>query len=62
MMVRFEQIERKINSRETERGAPMTPPRSSAGVLANRENLTMSVAKLKRISDTFSLIDQKVGV
>ncbi len=28
MMVRFEQIERKVNSRETERVAPATPPRT----------------------------------
>lgn len=62
MMIRFEQIERKVNSRETERVAPATPPRSQQLNLPNREHLTMSVAKLQRISDTFSLLDQKVGV
>jgi len=29
MMIRFEQIERKINSRETERMAPATPTRQN---------------------------------
>lgn len=62
MMVRFEQIERKINSRESERTVPATPQRAQQVNLANREHLTMSVAKLQRISDTFSLVDQKVGV
>jgi len=57
MMVRFEQIEMKINSRETERVAPATPPRLQQVNLASREHLTMSVAKLQRISETFSLVD-----
>ena len=57
MMRRFEQIERKINSRETERIAPATPTRPNQVNLASREHLTMSVAKLQRISETFSLVD-----
>jgi hypothetical protein len=57
MMVRFEQIERKINSREAERAVPATPQRPQLTNLASREHLTMSVAKLQRISDTFSLVD-----
>jgi len=57
MMIRFEQIERKINSRETERVAPATPTRPNQVNLASRDHLTMSVAKLQRISDTFSVAD-----
>ena len=62
MMIRFEQIERKINSRETERVAPATPTRPNQVNLASRDHLTMSVAKLQRISDTFSVADQKIGI
>ena len=57
MMIRFEQIERKINSRETERVSPATPTRPNQVNLASRDHLTMSVAKLQRISDTFSAAD-----
>ena len=50
MIARFDMLEQRINTREEERNK--TPPRSERTL--DRQNALMnSVAKLKRISDTF---------
>lgn len=56
MISRFENLERKIASRE--RSPPLTPTRNDVAVSAKKD-LIISVQKLQRISDTF---DDHMGI